>query len=203
VGLFDGKVERPLKRSARFTEDSRGRKHRLVLERYLDPNGALSGPRVLFVMLNPSIADATVDDPTVRQCSWFAEHRFAAGVFAVCNLFTLCATDPRELHDAAKAGHEVNVPLSHSVLDEELRKADRTVAAWGAHAARYPERHRDVFALMRARFKPGQIGVEALALTQGGQPSHPLMLPHSSKPFAIRPVVHPNAPNAHRYEAAA
>jgi hypothetical protein len=54
------------------------------------------GPLV-FCMLNPSTADASEDDPTIRRGVDFA-NRFGYGRLVVVNLFALCATDPRQLN---------------------------------------------------------------------------------------------------------
>src|ERR1051326_5628436 len=57
-------------------------------------------PPLVFVMLNPSTADAEKNDPTVERC----ERRAKAGGFGggeVVNLFALRSTDPKALYSAA------------------------------------------------------------------------------------------------------
>ena len=54
--------------------------------------------RVLFIMLNPSTADANVDDATSRRCMSFAA-RWGKGGIVVGNLFALLSTDPKGLFD--------------------------------------------------------------------------------------------------------
>ena len=50
----------------------------------------------LFVMLNPSTADAKIDDPTIRRCRGFAK-RWNCNGLNVINLYALRATDPKQL----------------------------------------------------------------------------------------------------------
>jgi hypothetical protein len=54
------------------------------------------GPNAGFIMLNPSTADASLNDPTVRRCIGFAQ-REGCGGLSVLNLFALRATNPKEL----------------------------------------------------------------------------------------------------------
>lgn len=53
-------------------------------------------PLAMFVMLNPSTADANQDDATIRRLIGFAE-RMGCGGFYVGNLYPYRATDPKEL----------------------------------------------------------------------------------------------------------
>lgn len=71
-------------------------KYRYALGRCWDH----AGKRVVFAMLNPSVADATADDPTIRRCIRFAR-KWGYGSLEVVNLFAWRATDPKELRIAA------------------------------------------------------------------------------------------------------
>ena len=51
------------------------------------------GLDLVFVMLNPSTADADKDDPTIRRCCGFAD-RMGFGGIIVVNLFALRAAAP-------------------------------------------------------------------------------------------------------------
>src|SRR5207249_5914720 len=71
------------------------RQYRYVLWREWDKTNA---SYVLFVGLNPSTADETEDDPTIRRCMNYAK-RWGYGALCMVNLFAYRATDP----DAMKA----------------------------------------------------------------------------------------------------
>lgn len=55
---------------------------------------------LVWLMLNPSTADATQDDPTIRRCMGFAR-RWGYGGITVVNLYAYRATNPRDLLTAA------------------------------------------------------------------------------------------------------
>lgn len=118
---------------------------------------------VLFVMLNPSTADARRDDPTIRRCSGFARAWGFGGV-EVVNLFAWRATDPRELRRAA----DPVGPENDRVIAAAAARNHAVIAAWGNHGA-LGERDRQVAALL-ARFRPRCLG----APTARGAPRHPL-----------------------------
>jgi hypothetical protein len=70
-------------------------------------------PPVLFVMLNPSTADADVDDNTISKCIGFAK-RWGHGGITVVNLYAWRATNPKELPDDFSVG-EGGVPSASAV----------------------------------------------------------------------------------------
>ena len=83
-------------------------------------------PMMMFIMINPSKADADNDDPTIRRCIGFAKS-WGYGGFYVGNLFGYRATDPKELK-------KVDNPRGRFNYDNLLkmsRKSDIIVCAWG------------------------------------------------------------------------
>ena len=71
---------------------SDNKKHRYSLKRIWDKDK----PKVLFIMLNPSLADNYKDDPTIRRLIKFAK-LFGYGGFYVGNLFSYITPYPKEL----------------------------------------------------------------------------------------------------------
>lgn len=135
--------------------------YRYRLERIWDADRA----RVAFIMLNPSTADASNDDPTIRRCISFAK-AWRFGGLIVGNLFALRSTDPKRLY----AHPEPVGPDNDAHLRAIGMCAARIVCAWGAHGA-YRDRGRDVVAMMRG------FDLKALTVTKTGQPGHPLYVP--------------------------
>ena len=56
-------------------------------------------PRLLWILLNPSIADETRDDPTNRRGMRFA-HSWGYGSLVFCNLFAFRTPEPAEMKKA-------------------------------------------------------------------------------------------------------
>jgi len=128
----------------------------------------------VFVMLNPSTADAEQDDPTIRRCAGFAR-AWGFGGMTVVNLFAFRATDPARLR---RARDPVGRDNDHHIATA-ARGAGMVVLAWGVHGA-LDGRDRVVAALL-ADVRPRCLGT-----TRGGYPRHPLYLPAAtrSRPFA-------------------
>lgn len=130
-----------------------------------------------FVMLNPSVADALQDDPTVRRCRGFAE-AFGYTWFSVVNLFAYRATDPRELAAFLAGGGNAVGPRNDAHVLRAASEASEIVLAWGGSV---PESARadDVIAALRAKGHGDRL--RALGWTAAGDPRHPLFMPSNSE----------------------
>lgn len=129
-------------------------------------------PVCVFIMLNPSTADARTDDPTIRRCINFAKS-LGYGSLLVGNLYAFRATDPRDLF---KASDPIGGAKNDEVLVDLLSRGEVVIAAWGAHGK--PDRVADVLRL------PGADKIKALGITQSGAPRHPLYIPGSASPIS-------------------
>lgn len=127
---------------------------------------------VAFIMLNPSTADASEDDPTIRKCIGFAT-RIGQGAVEVVNLFAFRATKPADL----KAGGFRRGPDNYRHIIEACEGAALTICGWGAHARGLSQP-----AMVLDILKQHGIETHALAFTEDGIPRHPLMLPYSCSP---------------------
>lgn len=132
------------------------------------------GPTAVIIGVNPSWADAEIDDPSVRRGNGFAE-RNGWGATVWVNLFALRSHDPSDLADHP---HPVG-PGADLHLIRAFASADLVIGAWG-RANKAPRalrgRWREV-ALLAERE-----GAEILCwgTTKDGQPKHPLYLPYSA-----------------------
>jgi hypothetical protein len=126
------------------------------------------GPQVLFVMLNPSTADETENDPTIRRCIGFARS-WGFSAVAVGNLFAFRTPSPVLLRAASEpVGNDNDDWLLLMRAESEL-----AVAGWGNHG-RYLGRSGAVRASL-TRF-------HILGITKLGEPRHPLYLSAQAKP---------------------
>jgi hypothetical protein len=117
---------------------------------------------VVFIMLNPSTANAIDDDPTIRRCCSFAR-AWGHSDLLVVNLFALRSTDP----DALLSHADPVGPENNEVLADLPRC--KIVVAWGSHIA----------SRKRAEFVATILEsdrLNALGVTLSGAPKHPLYL---------------------------
>ena len=121
-------------------------------------------------LLNPSRADETRDDPTIRQCLARARQAGLAGL-VVWNLFAFRATLPADL----KRALDPVGPDNDAAIAMALALSSRTILAWGNHGG---HRDRDDAVLARCGASPD---LAVLGLTATGRPRHPLYLPKTAR----------------------
>lgn len=126
-----------------------------------------------FIMLNPSTADATHDDPTIRRCTGFAR-RWNCGRLIVLNLFAVRATDPADM----KRADDPVGPENRDWFDRTLRdpRGGPVVCAWGIHGEHMHQARTVLGWLDRHGARPLALGV-----TRDGHPRHPLYLPGNTR----------------------
>lgn len=166
-----------MSRQTIFSED---RVYRYTLWREWEPGFGLFegvnkerpiGSYVNFICLNPSTADETKDDPTIRRCIGFAK-AWGFGAFCMTNLFAYRLTDSKQLPKAITPIGDEND--SH-VLAIAAR-ADLVIAAWGT----------DEFQQSRAEAVRKMLGpLTCLKKSESGRPYHPLYLRKDLTPIPL------------------
>lgn len=156
----------PVERDALLSDDGH---YRYTLTRVWDH----SLPVVVWVMLNPSIADALLDDPTIGRCVSFAK-AWGYGGIVVVNLFACRATEPADIGtfiDPIGPDNDRHLFAATAGCD--------VVAAWGASVPHY-WRHRPAAVAELLRQRGARLF--HLGLTKDGHPRHPLYLRGDTQP---------------------
>jgi len=154
-----------------FSEDGR---YRYTLRR----TWMMGSGICLFIMLNPSTADAETDDPTIRRCIGFAK-AWGFSHLWVANLFAYRATDPKELLTI----DDPVGPLNDDYIQAQADHSDLVVCAWGnGETPVKGRRGLDVkFMLEGAGTRLNLLGA-----TKTHQPKHPLYLKATTTPIPWR-----------------
>jgi len=143
----------------------------------------LSGPVAAVIMVNPSTADASLDDATIRRVVGFGK-RFGWSKVLVGNVFAFRATDVGALAEAKDPVGPDN--LAH--LTDILNQAETTIVAWGPLAklpSNLRQQWKEVVRISNELGKP----LQCLASAKDGHPRHPLMLSYEAVPFSWAPPV--------------
>ena len=125
----------------------------------------------LFIGLNPSTADETEDDPTIRRCIEFSRD-WGYGGLCMVNLFAYRATKPSDMKSSLNpVGLDNNKWLS-----DHSRNADIIIGAWGNHG---------IFNGRSGEVKKLLPQLKCLKLNKSGEPAHPLYQPRSAIPILL------------------
>ena len=132
-------------------------------------------PFVTFLMLNPSTADANVDDPTIRRCIGFAKSWGYDGLL-VCNLFAYRSTNPKELlliDDPFGKKNDI-------YIQECIDRSEKVICAWGNSSIlkKFDRNTKEHFSSIKSRMK-----IHYLELSKDNVPKHPLYLKKTLVPI--------------------
>lgn len=139
--------------------------------------------QALWILLNPSKADAKVDDATVRKLNGFS-FRMGFGGYTLANMFAFCATDPEDLRKARKAGTDIVGAANNLHLDRLLSTHEHVICAWGGRANISIRRTAEVV----LKVKQSGRYAKCLGRSKHGHPLHPLYLSYTSR---LAPYVPP------------
>lgn len=120
-------------------------------------------PLLLWILLNPSTADESSNDPTLRRVQGFSQS-FGYGGLEVVNLFALRSPDPRAL---AQIVDPVG-PENDRYIRGAVVRATKIIAAWGNYRMLYRRDHWILSQIAGPIF--------CLGITRNGNPRHPLYL---------------------------
>jgi hypothetical protein len=147
------------------------RKYRYMLKRQW---GERNDNFINFVLLNPSTANETIDDPTIKACIKFAQNLNYDG-FYVTNLFALRTKSPKVLKRNRNPIGEQN----NKYIKKYAHKSKLVIVAWGNHG-NLLNRDNEVLKILSRIQTP-----HCLTITQSGNPKHPLYINKEMKPFKL------------------
>jgi hypothetical protein len=132
-------------------------------------------PIINWLMLNPSTADETRDDPTIKKCiAWSINWGY--GGLNILNIFAFRSTHPINLVGLKNAAvGEANDATIRKTLEIDAP----IVCAWGKVFKGLEFRREQIWRLLR----PFQDRLLCLRTNQDGSPQHPLYIPFSAVPF--------------------
>jgi len=152
-------------------------------------------PLVVFVGLNPSTADETDDDPTIRRCMGFAK-AWGYGQLCMVNLFSFRATKP------------IDMKCSHNPVGENRLEADgffsrndatlemafglsrMTICAWGNDGEFMGRAEKFRRLILAYKKKTGlKKNMYYLKMNKDGQPAHPLYLKKDLEPIEWADII--------------
>lgn len=135
-----------------------------------------SGPLMLWIMLNPSVANEFVNDATVERCCRRAQLLGYSGVIVV-NLFAFITPYPWVMKEILAAGDlDIVGEANDAAIRQAAKAAEKVVVAWGTDGE-LGGRSTHVLKLLREL----NVTPQCLGTTKDGHPRHPLYVPYSQE----------------------
>ncbi|WP_250865629.1 DUF1643 domain-containing protein [Caballeronia sp. INSB1] len=142
----------------------------------LERDVQMEGLTFAYFGVNPSTADATSDDATVRKWNGFTKVN-GGRRFIVGNVSAFRATDVRALGATLISPDQWHANIEH--LQRIIADADVLVPCWG-NRSKAPRHLRNDFDMVLAMLQTSGKPVRHFGLTSSGDPKHPLMLAYAT-----------------------
>lgn len=161
--------------------------YRYRLDRYcepmfrLAPAETLKAPTFAYFGINPSTADADIDDATVRKWRGFTE-RNGGDHFIVGNVFSYRATNVKLIGKVPFP----QGPQHFHHLKQIIHEADVLVPCWGGRDKVPKHLRQQLDRLLTWLHRTGK-PVLHFGTTDGGDPKHPLFLPYTTPLTILEP----------------
>ncbi len=146
-------------------------KYRFTLHRW---NPHVDTGKAVFILLNPSTADATKNDKTTELC-WHFTQAWGFSHEVLVNTNPYRSSDPLK----AKQPPEHIMAANDNFIMGEVAGADIVVGAWGAKA--HPAHVARILKLLK------DVPIYSIATTTRGAPRHPLYQRRDLKPVLWTP----------------
>lgn len=161
-------------------------KYRYTLER----SWAQLPRYVLWLMLNPSTADAATDDATIRRCLRFSGDWGYTGIL-VGNLYAYRSTNPDALAGKLAEQNKYDDAAPLAVIGPEndrhlvglIRRASLVVCAWGKPGPIHARRWQVMRLLHESKTAAHVLRFNMPVDSGQREPSHPLRLGHTLQPI--------------------
>lgn len=129
------------------------------------------GPSMTFIGVNPSTADESNDDQTIKKCMGFAK-RNGCEAIQMLNLFAFRARDPKVMKSHPSPIGELN----DDILLQYSLESKAVVACWGGDG-----RHLGRDQVVTKMLQDAEVCLKCFGRTQLGHPRHPVMLPYATQ----------------------
>jgi len=128
-----------------------------------------------YIGVNPSTADADLDDQTVRKWIGFTERNGGGGFFVV-NVFSYRSTDVKKLAEVVDPVGPENMKF----IEDIIKVAGCVVPCWG-NVGKVPKELRGNFDIVNGILSECSKPVKCFGVTASGSPRHPLMLGYNTE----------------------
>jgi hypothetical protein len=135
------------------------------------------GPCIGWLLFNPSVATAELNDHTIRKTIGFSK-RWGFGRLIILNLYAVRNTDPRAV---TRMGVSAIGPMNDYWILKSIGQASELVCAWGCaqHAPEIDSRIDYLLTSIRDKFPDAPM--RCLGYRKDGHPRHPLMIGYDTE----------------------